>query len=675
MKSGTFAPLVIGIMLGSLSSFAAAKVFPGWVIPEVLNVRSGPAENRPIIGQVRRGDKVYVTAFVDGWCYAKLPDGRRGYVMEKFVQFSAAEGKKLEAAASRSDQSVSTSPAPVSEATHPAWIKVEQAQIRSGPGTNYSSYGTRPLGTKVFVVGRQGDWAKVKTPGGFGWIRADLLTDHVPTGQQLAAEAGQPTSSNNGTVTEDTHPAWIKVEEARIRSGPGLNYKIYGTRSQGTKVFVVDRQGDWAKVKTPGGYGWILAELLTDHVPTGQQLAASRQPNDAGAVAKAFASGDRLYLRAGPGTRYDYRAVLRKGQTLYVTDKKGDWVKVRVHGGHEGWVYADYVKYAEGSSARGSKATPPPTMADFPSPTRQYTGGFSLTEMPAWTDTRANVRYGPGVDYDTKVVLDRGTQVTVTDINGHWCKVRLPDGSYGWMAGYVLDYDGPSSEITATEGGETVEVKVGWIARTDVNLRAGPGMDASVIGKAKLSTQVVILDQQGDWYKVGLDGGKEAWVHSGLVDTREQRQLRVARRDHVSGVRSATGAYLSRTLEGSGLGAEIVCDAMNYLGSPYRYAHSGEGGAFDCSGFTSFLYRKQGINISRSCAQQFRQGTPVSRSELQPGDCVFFRGTSRSGISHVGIYIGNGEFIHASNPRSGVKIDRLDSSYYAPRYAGARRMR
>lgn len=648
----------IGIALWIASSIADAKVYVGWVIPEVLNVRSGPGQDRPLMGTVKRGDKLYVTAFVDGWCYAKLPDGRRGYVMEKYVQFSPAEGRKLEAAAqsTRGTRQQGVSP----DDGNAAWIKVDEANVRAGPGTNYPSYGTRPKGTKVYVIGRQGSWAKVKTPGGCGWILSDLLTDHVPTGQQLAGRQ------------EDVHPAWIKVDNARVRSGPGESYRVYGTRPAGTKVYVIGRVGDWAKVRTPGGYGYIHADLLTDHIPTGQQLAAANpSANVSGTLAKAFATGDNLYLRAGPGVRYDYRAILRKGQTLYVIGTKGDWVNVRVHGGHEGWVYKDYVKTSDGGR---SAAIPPPPVPDFPSPTRQYTGGFQLTEIPAWTDTRANVRYGPGVDEGVKVILDRGTQVTVTDISGHWCKVRLADGSYGWMAGYVLDYDGPGDDIVAEEGDQTVEVKVGWVARPEVNLRAGPGMGEKVVGKAKLSTQVVILREKDGWYEVGLDGGRRAWVHSGLVDTREQRQVRAARRSMFSaGDRSST-TYHAHSLPAE-LGTDIVQTAMSYLGSPYRHGCSGEGGAFDCSGFTSYLYRQKGVDISRSVVQQFRQGTPVSRSELAPGDCVFFRNTHRSGISHVGIYIGNGEFIHASNPRSGVKVDRLDSSYYGPRYAGARRMR
>jgi len=109
-------------------------------------------------------------------------------------------------------------------------------------------------------------------------------------------------------------------------------------------------------------------------------------------------------------------------------------------------------------------------------------------------------------------------------------------------------------------------------------------------------------------------------------------------------------------------------------GSPYVWATHGPY-TFDCSGFTSWVHSQFGISISPGVVEQYRQGTPASRSELAPGDCVFFAGTCRSGISHVGIYIGNGNFIHAANPRSGVKISSLDEDYYASRYAGARRMR
>lgn len=113
---------------------------------------------------------------------------------------------------------------------------------------------------------------------------------------------------------------------------------------------------------------------------------------------------------------------------------------------------------------------------------------------------------------------------------------------------------------------------------------------------------------------------------------------------------------------------------MRYRGSPYVRGGSSPSG-FDCSGFVSYVLRQHGVHVSRSSRALFHEGRPVSRSSLQPGDIVFFRNTYRRGISHVGIYIGDGDFVHASNRRGGVKVTSLDSSYYTPRYAGARRMR
>lgn len=112
--------------------------------------------------------------------------------------------------------------------------------------------------------------------------------------------------------------------------------------------------------------------------------------------------------------------------------------------------------------------------------------------------------------------------------------------------------------------------------------------------------------------------------------------------------------------------------AHRYLGHPYRYGGSSSRG-FDCSGFVLHVYRSAGIHLPHSSRAQAAVGKPVPRNQLQPGDLVFFRTRGRH-ISHVGIYIGNGKFIHASSARGRVRIDSLDKGYYKQRYAGARRV-
>jgi cell wall-associated NlpC family hydrolase len=115
------------------------------------------------------------------------------------------------------------------------------------------------------------------------------------------------------------------------------------------------------------------------------------------------------------------------------------------------------------------------------------------------------------------------------------------------------------------------------------------------------------------------------------------------------------------------LGVKVVQYAKKMVGVPYVYGGSTPRG-FDCSGFTSYVYRHFGLSIARTSYAQFREGMRVARKSLKPGDLVFFHG-----VGHVGIYVGNGRFIHA--PHSGTRV-RIESmrGWYSGRYDGARRL-
>lgn len=115
----------------------------------------------------------------------------------------------------------------------------------------------------------------------------------------------------------------------------------------------------------------------------------------------------------------------------------------------------------------------------------------------------------------------------------------------------------------------------------------------------------------------------------------------------------------------------ILTGAMQYMGVPYIFGGTTPYG-FDCSGYVQYVFAQAGISIPRTADVQFEVGTPVSSAELVPGDLVFFE-TYTYGASHVGIYVGNGDFIHASS-NGGVKISSLGSSYYSSHYIGSRRI-
>lgn len=121
-------------------------------------------------------------------------------------------------------------------------------------------------------------------------------------------------------------------------------------------------------------------------------------------------------------------------------------------------------------------------------------------------------------------------------------------------------------------------------------------------------------------------------------------------------------------------GGQFIVDfAMQYLSYPYVYAGNGPSG-FDCSGFTQFvLLNTLGINIGHASGGQYGSGAWVDAGDLLPGDEVFFANTYGEGVSHTGIYIGDGQFIHAENESTGVCISWLWNDYYSSHYCGANR--
>lgn len=138
---------------------------------------------------------------------------------------------------------------------------------------------------------------------------------------------------------------------------------------------------------------------------------------------------------------------------------------------------------------------------------------------------------------------------------------------------------------------------------------------------------------------------------------------------------SSSGSY-SRGFSGgstiaSGSASSIVNKAFEFLGKPYVYGASGPK-AFDCSGFTMYVYGAYGVSLPHYTVSQSKMGQAVSRDSLQAGDLLFFN--TEGFISHVGIYIGGGQFIHASSGSKKVTVSDLGSGYYNTRYVGARRL-
>lgn len=258
----------------------------------------------------------------------------------------------------------------------------------------------------------------------------------------------------------------------------------------------------------------------------------------------------------------------------------------------------------------------------------------------AETTTAVNLRTGAGTGNAIIATVGEGTALIVeADTGSGWYKVNY-DGESGYMSADYLSFS-ETMDLTAQ----------GWVDGSDVRMRAAAGTDSEIVRVTTYGESVEILGVDGEWYKVS-SGGKTGYIRGDYV--------------------SFTEPDPSQAPAAGSIGEQIVAFAEQFLGTPYVWAGSSPSG-FDCSGFVSYVFKNFGYTVNRTAASMYTNGVAVDKSELQIGDAVFFASSSES-IGHVGIYIGDGEFIHSSSGCGYVTISGLDESYYSRMYVGARRI-
>ena len=262
--------------------------------------------------------------------------------------------------------------------------------------------------------------------------------------------------------------------------------------------------------------------------------------------------------------------------------------------------------------------------------------------------------------------------VVLLSKTGDWYKVL-----YNLKEGYMHE------DYLSTSTVKNVELGYGEVNYSKVNMRSGPGTSYTAIGKSSQGDLAYIIGINKQWYKVIWDDNI-CYIRSDYLTLTEAPYENRAsaksplffRRGVSTGTPVSVSALKNSNNYISGSSASkadsIIATAKKYIGVPYLWGGSTPSG-FDCSGFVQYVFKAHGISLNRTCETQYKHGTYVSKSNLKPGDLVFFQNTYKSGISHVGIYIGNGQFIHASSSK-GVVISNLSSSYYVSHYYGARRI-
>lgn len=202
----------------------------------------------------------------------------------------------------------------------------------------------------------------------------------------------------------------------------------------------------------------------------------------------------------------------------------------------------------------------------------------------------------------------------------------------------------------------------GYLVGQNVHLRCGPDTSYGSYGTFDYGTKYQLLALEGNWYKVStpLAACGYGYVSANYISTTAPSTN--------PGAVSYSGISANASA-----GQRVVQIAEQFLGLPYVYGGSTPAG-FDCSGFTSYVYKQLGYKLNRVSADQIENGIPVSKSELMPGDLLLFKKKNASRIHHVGIYVGDGMMIHSPQTGDVIKYASIVSGYYNDCYYAARRI-
>ena len=342
-------------------------------------------------------------------------------------------------------------------------------------------------------------------------------------------------------------------------------------------------------------------------------------------------TADALNVRSGPSTSYGITTKLYKGDKVEILETSNGWHKIKESNGKIGWVSGDYIKVSSGSTSQPSTSTTKATV----------------------TATSLNVRSGAGTSYSVITKLPKGTVVDVLEsASNGWKKIKTSGGTTGWVSGEYLTTGSAGNSST---NNSTSQTSYKATVNTDsLNMRKGAGTSYSVITKLSNGTVVDVLESASNgWKKIKTSNGTIGWV---------------------SGSYLANGVVEQTSTPSTNKVQAVIDLAHKQLGKPYVWGAEGPN-SFDCSGLIYYVYKNAAsITLPRTSSDQYSAGVAVSRSNLKAGDLIFSSTDGTGNITHVAIYVGDGQMIHA--PRNGKNVEKvsINNSYWNKAYVGARRV-
>ena len=531
-------------------------------------------------------------------------------------------------------------------------------RVRSGASINSSVIGYLNNSSDVSIITQEGQWYKISFNGRQGYISRDYVQSAVT---QVAVDTTSKATAQNGQV--------INVSTTlNIRQAASASSAVLGTLKNGSTFQIIARSGGWYNIKT----GSIVGFVSSDYVKELSSGATSETPKPTATVTAATSTNGtivnistNLRVRSTAGTGGQIVGYLLNGTKVTITGESGSWYQIKYNNA-SAYISKDYVQ-KDAVPVVPAAPVVPATPAVPVTPVKTSTIGKVVNVSSTLRVRQTNSTSGAIIGS-----LKNGQTVNIIEESGDWYKIE-----YSNTSGYVFkEYiqKGTTTEVTKPSGGTVTPVQVdkneqkGQVINVSTNLRirAQASTTSKILGYLINGQVVTIKGKTSDWYKISYNG-IEGYISDSYIKIVDSAVIpttpTVDNGTTYNNIINAMKAHLGSPYVWGGSGELLTTSLINTLKARYPYQTSQNAysraqnyadkgyRAFDCSGLMQWGFKQAGVNIGRSTWDQIVNGVEVPINQIKPGDLLFYKS-----LEHVGMYIGNGQWIEAPNKKADVRI-------------------
>lgn len=454
----------------------------------------------------------------------------------------------------------------------------------------------------------------------------------------------------------------ITGDTVNVRKGPSTDTKVVAMLSKGVECELLEEEGDWYKIQYKKYTGYVTkqyAQIVGETIENDSDNATSNDEKEDNASNESQNIEQSIVykklkqntdIKILPLIHSSNIGTVKNGKTVIILTENKGWSYIQSDS-ISGWIRTNLLENSEDNNSTTNNTD----NGNDTNNTNNVEPENTFTERTGYiNESYVNMRKGAGTSYDKIKVLGLNYEVTIIGEEGTWYKVKSGDDT-----GYVSkEYVSDSKKVT-TRSNST--------ARNE-NREEANNDNEQEENETKNTTNNVEQNENSNIENTTNNSETTNKTESSSTNKTESTTKTETEQTEQTTSKESSSTVIK--------GSDVVAYAKKFLGHKYVYGGDGSDGTFDCSGFTMYVYNHFGISLLHGANAQYKsgKGTKISKqSELKEGDIVFLTDYETGvGIGHCGIYIGNGNFIHASTTTYSVIISSLNTTYSVRFYAGLR---